>query len=84
MTGPLSFATTRLTLPPRVLEGMAQAVPILVPLAKSDFVAERPSCDRALAIVQSYLAEYPEILDKDADAIVEKALLASYERSSEP
>jgi hypothetical protein len=71
-------------LDPRILEGMSEAVPILVPLAKSDFVAERPSCDRALAIVQDYVVKYPEMLDKDADAIVEKALLASYERNSEP
>jgi hypothetical protein len=35
-------------------------------------------------IVQDYLTKYPEMLDKDADAIVEKALLATYSRSSEP
>jgi hypothetical protein len=68
----------------RLLEGMAQAVPILVPLMKSDFVTDGPSCDRALVVVQDYLAKYPEMLDKDADAVVEKALLATYNRSSEP
>jgi hypothetical protein len=66
------------------LEGMAQAVPILVPLMASDFITNGPSCDRALLIVQDYLAKYPEILDQDAAAIVEKALLATYDRSSEP
>jgi hypothetical protein len=66
------------------LEGMAQAVPILVPLEKSDFITNGPSCDRALLIVQDYLTKYPEILDQDAAAIVEKALLASYDRSNEP
>ena len=65
-------------------EGMARAVPILVPLVESDFATEGPSCDRALVIVQDYLAKYPEMLDKDADAVVEKALLASYSRDSEP
>jgi hypothetical protein len=59
-------------------------VPILIPLMKSDFIADGPSCDRALVIVQDFLAKYPEMLDKDADAIVEKALLATYDRSSEP
>jgi hypothetical protein len=34
--------------------------------------------------VQDYLAKYPEMLDTDAAAIVEKALLATYDRSSEP
>jgi hypothetical protein len=63
------------------LEGMTQAVPILVPLIDSDFIKDGPSCDRAVMIVQDYLVKYPEMLDKDADAIVEKALLAAYERS---
>lgn len=71
-------------LDPRVLEGITQAAPILVPLIQGDFITDGPSCDRALVIVQDFLAEYPEMLDKDADAIVEKALLATYNRSSEP
>jgi hypothetical protein len=70
-------------LDPRMLEGMTQAVPILVPLMNSDFTTDGPSCDRALVIVQDYLVKYPEMLDKDADAIVEKALLATYHRSNE-
>lgn len=65
-----------------LLDGMTQAVPILVPLANSGFVIEGPSCDKALLIVQDYLAKYPEMLDKDADAIVEKALLASYDQGN--
>jgi hypothetical protein len=69
---------------PRLLEGMTQAVPILVPLMKSDFITDGLSCDRALVIVQDFLAKYPEMLDRDAEAIVEKALLATYDRSSEP
>ncbi len=71
-------------LDPRVLEGMTRAVPILVPLMKSDFIADGPSCDRALTIVQDYLAKYPEMHEKNADAIVEKALLATYDRGGEP
>jgi hypothetical protein len=68
----------------RTLEGMAEAVPILVPLVKSDFVTDAPSCERTLVIVEDYLAKYPEMLDKDADAIVEKALLATYSHDNEP
>jgi hypothetical protein len=64
-------------LDPRLLEGMQQAVPILVPLLKSDFNTDGVTCDRALVIVHEYLTKYPEMLDKDAAAIVEKALLAS-------
>jgi hypothetical protein len=70
-------------LDPRMLDGMTKAVPILVPLAKSNFTTEAPSCDKALIIVGDYLAKYPEMLDKDADAIVEKALLATYTQGSE-
>jgi hypothetical protein len=66
------------------LEGITQAVPILVPLMESDCISDGLSCDRALVIVQDYLKKYPEMLDKDADAIVDKALLATYNRSSEP
>jgi hypothetical protein len=69
-------------LDPRILEGMAQGVPILVPLQKSDFVMDSPPCDRTLVIVQDYLVKFPEMLDRDAAAIVEKALLASYDRDN--
>jgi len=71
-------------LDPRLLEGMTQAGPILVPLMKSDFVHDAPSCNNALVIVQDYLAQYPEMLDGDAAAIIEKALLATYNPGSEP
>jgi hypothetical protein len=64
----------------RMLEGMTRAVPILVPLVSTPFAQDSPTCDRALTIVQDYLTKYPEILDKDADSIVEKALLAAYDR----
>ena len=70
-------------LDPRMLDGMTKAVPILVPLMNSDFTTQAPSCDKALGFVGDYLAKYPEMLDKDADAIVEKALLATYNQGSE-
>jgi hypothetical protein len=71
-------------LDPRMLEGTLKAVPILVPLMKGDFNENGPSCDKASVIVGDYLTKYPEMLDKDAGAIVEKALLATYDPSREP
>ena len=68
----------------RMLEGITEAGPILIPLMKTDFVSDAPSCSRAVVTVQDYLTKFPEMLDKDADLIIEKALLASYSRDSEP
>jgi hypothetical protein len=84
LAGALQGGKKQRHLDPRVLEGMAQAVPILVPLLKGDFMTHEPTCDRALLIVQDYLMKYPETVDKDAGGIVEKALLAAYNPSSEP
>lgn len=70
-------------LDPRTLDGVTQAATILDPLMKTGFATEAPSCDRTLVIVQNYLVRYPEILDKDAASIVERALLASYDQGSE-
>jgi len=53
---------------------------LIVPLMETDFPNEIPSCDRALAIVRDYLEKYPEMLEKDADVIVERALLEAYKR----
>jgi len=66
-----------------LLEGMTRTVPILVPLLQSDFVTDTVSCDRALVMVQDFLTRYPEMLDKSADEIVEKSLLAHYDRSGD-
>ena len=84
LSGALQEGKKKKHLDPRMLEGMNQAVPILVPLMSSDFVRDNPTCDTAVVIVHDYLTKYPEMLDKDADAIVEKALLATYDRSREP
>jgi hypothetical protein len=65
-------------LDPRLLTGMTRAAPILIPLIESNFSADPPSCDRTQLVVQEYLSKYPEMLDKDADVIVEKALLDAY------
>jgi len=65
-------------LDPRLLTGMKRAAPILIPLIESRFASDPPSCERAQVIVHDYLQSYPEMLEKDADAIVEKALLDAY------
>ena len=70
-------------LDPRLLQGMSKTVPILVPLATSDFNTAELSCDKAVAVVREYLAKYPDMLDKDAESIVEKALMDAYRRPSE-
>jgi hypothetical protein len=69
---------------PKVLDGMAQALPLIVPLMKTGFSASLPSCERALLIVQDFLQKYPVVLDKDADTVVEKALLDAYDEAKEP
>jgi hypothetical protein len=66
------------------LNGMADALPILVPLMQSKFLTENPPCDKVVLIVRDYLATYPEVLTKDADVIIEKALLDGYSKISEP
>ena len=64
-------------------EGMRHSVPILVPLLATDFGAANPSCDKVVPIVRAYLEQYPEMLDKDADEIVEKALLDAYRKAGD-
>jgi hypothetical protein len=71
-------------LDPQMLDGMNRALPIVVPLMKSDFLKDSPSCDKAVVIVHDYLEKYPEMLPKDADVIVERALLDAYTDSAEP
>jgi hypothetical protein len=65
---------------PRMLAGMVQAFPLLAPLMKTDFLVEDPSCERSVVIVGDFLDKYPEVIDKDAGELIEKALLAAYEK----
>jgi hypothetical protein len=69
---------------PEKFKGMAQAIPILVPLMQTKFLQESPPCDRVVLIVRDYLGKYPEVLAKDADVIIDKALLAAYSNINEP
>ena len=65
-------------LDPKMLDGMTRALPIVLPLMKTRFLEESPSCEKAVAIVHDYLGKYPEMLPKGADVIVERALLDAY------
>ena len=70
-------------LDPRMLSGMIRSLPLVVPLMETDFLTDDPSCDKAVVIVRDYLDKYPEMLPKDADVIVEKALLDAYTKTPE-
>jgi hypothetical protein len=65
---------------PRLLAGMVQALPLVAPLMRTDFLSEDPSCERSVVIVADFLDKYPEMIDKDAGELIEKALLAAYEK----
>jgi len=80
LSGAVAGGKKKPRLDPKLLAGMARAAPLIVPLMETDFPNEVPSCDRALAIVRDYLEKYPEMLEKDADVIVERALLEAYKR----
>ena len=66
------------------LEGIQEALPILIPLMQTRYFEDSPSCDKALSMVRDYLVKYPEILSKDADVIVERALLDAYSKTTQP
>ena len=63
---------------------MAEALPILVPLMKTNSSTDSRSCDAAFVIVRDYLEKYPEALTKDADVVVENALLDAYANTNGP
>jgi hypothetical protein len=63
---------------PQIIEGMSRAMPIMVPLMNTDFFTDSPSCDRTVVIVRDFLEKYPEVLDSEADSVIEKALLDAY------
>ncbi len=69
---------------PERFSGMADALPILVPLMQTTFSTDSPPCDRIILIVQDYLGKYPEMLSREADVIIEKALLDAYSKTGEP
>jgi hypothetical protein len=82
LAGALEDGKKKRPLDPKIFDGMTRALPILVPLMKTDFFADSPSCESVLIIVRDYLEEYPEMLPKGAEAIVEKALLEAYTKDS--
>jgi hypothetical protein len=84
LSGAVDEGKKKRHLDPKLLEGMSRTVSILIPLADTKFGTRNPTCERAILIVQGYLEKYPEMLGKDADVIVERALLDAYTDSSSP
>ncbi|HEY6925868.1 MAG TPA: hypothetical protein VI653_20475 [Steroidobacteraceae bacterium] len=71
-------ARKRQRLSPKELKGIGEALPILTPLMNTRFFRDSPSCDAVLLIVRDYLLQYPEVLAKGAEVVVESALLDAY------
>jgi hypothetical protein len=84
LSGAVTDGKKKKHLDPRLLDGMTRALPLIVPLLQTRFLAANPSCAGTLVTVQDYLQKYPEMLDKDADVIVEKALLDAYTDYHDP
>jgi hypothetical protein len=84
LAGAVRAARKKHHINPEKLNGMAEALPILVPLMQTKFATDSPSCDQIVLSVQEYLNKYPEMLTKDAAVVIEKALLDRYSKIDEP
>ena len=84
LAGAVGDARKRHHINPQKLSGMAEVLPIIVPLMQTKFSTDSPPCDRIVLIVRDYLGKYPEMLTKDADVVVERALLDAYSNINEP
>ncbi len=84
LKGAVADARKRHRLNPQELKGIGEVLPLLIPLMETRFFQDLPSCDKAVLIVWDYLSKYPEVLDKDAEVIVEKALLDAYSNEDAP
>jgi hypothetical protein len=69
---------------PLELKGINEALPMLLPLMETRFLADSPSCESVLVMVRDFLVEYPEMLPSDAEMIVEAALVKAYSTTSVP
>lgn len=78
LKGAVAEAGKRRRLSPKELKGIGEALPILTPLMETRFFQDGPSCGAALLLVRDYLIKYPEVLGRDAEVIVESALLDAY------
>jgi hypothetical protein len=84
LAGAVGEARKRRHINPERFSGMAQALPILVPLMQTRFSAAHPPCDTIVLVVRDYLGKYPEMLSKEADVIIEKAVLEEYSKLDGP
>jgi hypothetical protein len=51
---------------------------------QTKFSTDSPPCDRVVLVVRDYLGKYPEMLTKDADVVIERALLNAYSNINDP
>ena len=84
LAGAVSDARKRRHINPQKLSGMAEVLPIIVPLMQTKFSTDSPPCDRVVLVVRDYLGKYPEMLTKDADVVIERALLNAYSNINDP
>jgi hypothetical protein len=84
LAGALQDGKQKRHINPQKLDGMATALPLLIPLMDTRFFEENPSCDKVFVVVRNYLDKYPEMLPKNAEEIVEKALLDAYRKPDGP
>jgi hypothetical protein len=84
LAGAVQAARKKHHINPEKLNGMAEALPILVPLMRTKFATDSLSCDQIVLSVREYLSKYPEMLTKDAAVVIEKALLDRYSKIDEP
>jgi hypothetical protein len=84
LAGAVGSARKKHHINPEKLNGMAEALPILVPLMRTKFATDSPPCDLIVLSVREYLNKYPEMLTKDAVVVIEKALLDKYSKIDEP
>lgn len=84
LAGAVGDARKRRHINPQKLSGMAEVLPIIVPLMQTKFSTDSPPCDRVVLVVRDYLGKYPEMLTKDADVVIERALLDAYSNINEP
>lgn len=84
LAGAVGEARRKHHIHPDKLNGMSEALPIIVPLMRTRFSTDGPPCDPIVLSVREYLDKYREMLTKDADVVIEKALLDRYSNGDEP
>lgn len=78
----VTAAQSRTHMDPKELKGIYEGLPLSVPLMETRFLQDSPSCEIVLGMVQSFLAQNPELLAMGAEVVVEGALLEAYSETT--